>query len=346
MTMPIGPADASGAPGRPAILPDPFRSDGDARRQSAAFPPTWRSIRREMPSGDTVSPGAGVIHLRTSRRTGTPARARCAALRALLIAAAMMAPGMAAAQRAEVVDRSALRVCADPAAAPLSARDGTGIENRIADLFAHDLGVPVRYVWFPSGIGFYRNTLNLRRCDIVLGTTTDGEMAQTTIPYYRSSYVLVTRTADAVSAKLLTDPALLRLSIAAQSGSPAIDALAGAGLLGSIRAYTLTGDGGAAPIGARMIDDVANRQVDAAVLWGPIGAYFAARRGSQLTVTPLASGTAASPLAFEIGMAVRFGEARWRARVEQFIRANRAKLQAILTEAHVPLLPLPPEAAS
>jgi len=266
------------------------------------------------------------------------------ALVACMIACIAGLPGGGAlAQRAEVVDRSALRVCADPAAPPLSMRDGTGVENRIAELFARDLGVPVTYVWFPTGIGFYRNTLNLRRCDIVMGTATGADIAQTTIPYYRSTYVLITRADDGIAATSLADPALRGRSIGAQSGSPAIDALAGAGLLDAMRAYPLTPDGGAEAVGQRMIDDVAAKRIDAAIVWGPIGGYFAAQRAGLLKVTPLASGSEPSPLAFEIGMAVRFGEARWRARVETFIRANRPGIEAILAGAQVPLLPLAPE---
>ena len=270
-------------------------------------------------------------------------RARHALPAALLLAA--NAPPPQAPQRAEAIDRTALRVCADPAAPPLSTRDGTGYENRIADLLGRDLGVPVTYSWFPSGIGFYRNTLNLRRCDIVMGTVTGVDIAQTTIPYYRSAYVLVTRSGDGILATGLADASLQRLTVGAQSGSPAADELARAGMLDHLRAYPMTEDGSAEAVGQRMIDDVAARRIDAAVIWGPIGGYFASLKPDMLRVTPLASGAAPSPLAFEISMAVRFGETRWRTRIERFIRANRAAVQEILVAAHVPLLPLLPETA-
>ena len=266
-------------------------------------------------------------------------RAGCALLAFLTLAVAVPA----AAQRAEVLDRSALRVCADPANPPLSTRDGTGYENRIAELFAKDLGVPVTYVWFPNGIGFYRNTLNLRRCDIVMGTVTGIDIAQTTIPYYRSAYVLVTRNADAITATDLADPSLKKLAIGAQSGSPAADALARNDLLDHLRAYTMTPDGSADAVGRTMLADVAARKIDAAIVWGPIGGYFASLQPGEFRVVPLASGTEPSPLAFEIGMALRFGERQWRGRIEQFIRTHRAAVQEILMASHVPLLPLLPE---
>jgi len=262
---------------------------------------------------------------------------------ATLLLAAGASPGLAAPPRVEVIDHSSLRVCADPSSPPLSTRDGKGYENRIADLLARDLGIPVTYVWFPSGIGFYRNTLNLRRCDVVMGTVTGIDIAQTTIPYYRSTYVLVTRSADNIAATSLADPALKTLTIGAQSGSPAADAMARAGILDRLHSYTLTEDGQPDAVGQRMLQDVAAKRIDAAVVWGPIGAYFASLQPGVFHVAPMASGIAPSPFAFEIGMAVRFGEAQWRARLEQFIRANRAQVQDILTASHVPLLPLLPE---
>lgn len=268
--------------------------------------------------------------------------AACRALLAVLLLATGAAPALAA-QRAEVVDRSALRVCADPWSPPQSSRDGKGFESRIAELLGRELGIPVTYVWFPTGNGFYRNTLNLRRCDVVMGTVTGIDIAQTTIPYYRSAYVLVTRSADGITATGLADPSLQRLTIGAQAGSPAVDALARAGLLDHLRAYSGTPDSQAEPEGQRMLDDVAAKRIDAAVVWGPVGGYFASLKPGVFRVVPLATGSAPSPLAFEIGMAVRFGETRWRTRLESFIRANRPALQEILMASHVPLLPLLPE---
>lgn len=246
----------------------------------------------------------------------------------------------AAADRAEAVDRTSLRVCADPALPPSSTLDGKGYENQIAELFAHDLGVPVAYTWFPSGIGFYRRTLMARRCDLVMGTVVGIDIAQTTIPYYRSTYVLVTRAADRVAASSLDDPALAQLRLGVQSASPAADVLAQSGRLENIRSYVLTQDSGAVVAGRLMIDDLAAKRIDAAVVWGPIGGYFASLQPGVFTVTPLTARPGQAGFAFDIGMAVRFGEPKWRARVEQFIRDRREPIREILLASHVPLLPL------
>ena len=64
---------------------------------------------------------------------------------AALLAALGAAAGDGRAQTGEVVDRPALRVCADPNNLPFSNKAGEGFENKIADLIAAELGVPVRY---------------------------------------------------------------------------------------------------------------------------------------------------------------------------------------------------------
>ncbi|MDH3969862.1 MAG: hypothetical protein OEU56_22850, partial [Rhodospirillales bacterium] len=96
-------------------------------------------------------------------------------------------------QTSEAVDRSSLRVCADPGNLPFSNRAGEGFENKIAELLAAELGVPVRYTWYPQATGFVRQTLMARKCDLVIGISLGFELLHNTNPYYRSSYALVYR---------------------------------------------------------------------------------------------------------------------------------------------------------
>ena len=91
-----------------------------------------------------------------------------------------------------------LKVCADPNNPPFSVKDGSGYENKIAELFASELGQTLEYTWFPQRLGFIRNTLKAKlpdteeyKCDVVMGVPAGFEMAATTKPYYRSTYVLV-----------------------------------------------------------------------------------------------------------------------------------------------------------
>ena len=50
-------------------------------------------------------------------------------------------------------------------------RPGEGfLENKIAELFSlRKLGKSVEYTFYPDATGFIRNTLNVHRCDVVLG---------------------------------------------------------------------------------------------------------------------------------------------------------------------------------
>lgn len=115
-------------------------------------------------------------------------------LRAAWICAALaLGAGAAGAQVADLRSTTALRVCADPAAEPMSLEDGTGFENRIADLLADRLGLPLEYFWFPQGMGFIRKTLLDGNCDVVVGYAQGDELVQNTNHYYTSVYGIVTR---------------------------------------------------------------------------------------------------------------------------------------------------------
>src|SRR4051812_31311717 len=86
-----------------------------------------------------------------------------------------------------------LRVCADPDNLPFSNHKQQGFENRIAEIIARDLNEKVEYTWQRMGRGFVRNILNKHACDVVLGVPTGFHPVLTTLPYYRSTYVFVTR---------------------------------------------------------------------------------------------------------------------------------------------------------
>ena len=92
-----------------------------------------------------------------------------------------------------MVDRSALKVCADPNNLPFSDEKKEGFENKIAELIGAELGLKVDYAWFPQVIGFVRNTLRAHLCDLVMGTVAGDEIMQTTNPYYFTTYVMLYR---------------------------------------------------------------------------------------------------------------------------------------------------------
>jgi len=100
---------------------------------------------------------------------------------------------------------SELRVCADPNNLPYSNERGEGFENALARLIAADLHRTLRYTWWPQRRGFIRETLQAGRCDVVMGMPTTSQSVRLTQPYYRSSFMFVTRRDDHLPPAALDD---------------------------------------------------------------------------------------------------------------------------------------------
>ncbi|WP_178133466.1 substrate-binding domain-containing protein [Vineibacter terrae] len=239
---------------------------------------------------------------------------------------------------AETPDRSALRVCADPSGLPFSNDKGDGFENKVAELLARKLGVPLQYTWYPNSVGFLRNTLRARRCDLVPGIVSGAELVLSTNPYYRSSYVMVTRRADALGIDSIGDPRLAALRIGVTAGTPPADLVAQRGLMARVRPYHLQVDTRAEAPGKQMIDDLAAGQLDVAILWGPIGGYFARQHGDTMQVSPLLKEPKSTRMSFHIAMGVRPGEAEWKNTVNQLLQDDQGAINDILRAYGVPLL--------
>ncbi len=259
-------------------------------------------------------------------------------------------PPTAHAQQQTLPD-GVLRVCQDPNNLPFSNLKGEGFENKIAELLAKRLGWKLEYASFPQRMGFIRNTLKYRlpgepyRCDLVIGVPADYELTATTQPYFRSTHALVIRndggTAGVRSERdFLALPAdrLATMKIGVHTRSPASAWLSDHGLIAQAVPYlSLNADPERYP-GEMIERDLSAGRIDAALVWGPIAGYFAARVSSPaLTVIPLQS-TPGSPLDFAIAMGVRQEDKAWKARIDALISENRAEIVAILRAYRVPLL--------
>ena len=137
----------------------------------------------------------------------------------------------------ELVDPKMFRVCADPHNLPFSNEAGEGFENKIAQLLAGKLDRSVSYAGFPQAVGFLRNTLNAHRCDVVMGFPQGGEIAQSTNPYYRTAYALVSRPGNGLDGvDHLTDERLKGKHLGIVAGTPPATHLAVNGLIGQRQA--------------------------------------------------------------------------------------------------------------
>ena len=256
----------------------------------------------------------------------------------ILALAAVIPTAALAVDQPEAVDRSVLRVCSDPGNLPFSNEKGEGFENKIAELLATKLGVQVKYTWFPQAVGFLRNTLRVRRCDLVIGIASGAELVLSTNPYYRSTYVMVTRKADGITADRLNDPALKSLKVGLIAGTPPASVAAQNGLMAHAKPYDLLVDTRLDSPSRRMVDDLAAGTIDVALLWGPLGGYFAAQHGDALVVTPLVHEAKSARMDYYIAMGVRPGETRWKHDIDDLLAASKDEIAAILHDYHVPVL--------
>lgn len=261
----------------------------------------------------------------------------------IVIAAALCLAGLAGAparaQTSDLVSKTAFRVCADPANSPLSDKSEAGFENKIAELLAAELGLPLEYTWFPMATGFIRRTLQANDCDVVIGYAQGDEMVLNTNHYYTSGFVLVVPDDGPLAGvTAIGDPALKDKRIGVVAGSPPGTHMALHGLLARAKGYDLMVDRRYQDPAGDMLADLKAGVIDAAILWGPIGGPLVKQSHPDFKVTLLLSEPLPPRLFYRITMGVRQGEKVWERKLNSLIRRNQAKINEILMEAGVPLL--------
>jgi mxaJ protein len=272
-------------------------------------------------------------------RTFAPSRAGAVKLALALLAAL----GAAACARAEAEPARELKVCADPNNLPFSNAKGEGFENRIAELVARDLGARVRYTWWAQRRGFFRSTLKAGTCDVVIGMPATLEMAAATRPYYRSTYVFLTRRDRGLDLRSFDDPRLKTLRIGVQIvgddgfNTPPVHALTRRGVIGNLRGYTVYGDYSRPNPPAAIVDAVADGEVDVAIVWGPLAGWFAKQAKAPLSIVPVRPQIDPPflPFVYDISMGTRRGDTLT-TRLNDIIVRRRAEIERILDDYGVP----------
>jgi len=255
------------------------------------------------------------------------------------LVAALIAPGGAGAQTSDLVADDSLRVCADPANTPMSDKSESGYENALAELIADKLGVPVAYTWYPMATGFVRNTLNLKRCDVIMGYAQGHELVQNTNHYMTSVYALIVpKDGPLAEVTSLSDAQLAGKRVGIVAGTPPASHLARNGLIAQARPYQLFVDRRHDSPSPDMLADLEAGEIDAAILWGPIGGPLVKQGHPDLTVIPLVAEDAAPRLYYRITMGVRQGEKVWQRELNSLIRRHQDEIDALLREAGVPLV--------
>jgi mxaJ protein len=235
--------------------------------------------------------------------------------------------------------QTSVTICADPQNPPFSTRQKTGFENKIASAIGAELHQPVRFHWVRMGRGFVREVVNKGQCDALIAVPVGMRGLLITAPYYRSTYVFVTRSADQPIASL-DDPRLRHLKIGVQvlddDYAPPARALARRQLTKNVVGFEMDESAGA------IIDAVAKKKVDASIVWGPLAGYYARQYGKKLRLQPVTPefDPPQLPFTFEIAAGVRKSEPELLSRLNSAIRRAQPTIDRILHAYGVPLMPL------
>ena len=237
-----------------------------------------------------------------------------------------------------------LVACADPNNLPFSNRAGEGFENKLAGMIAADLHAKLDYVWWAQRRGYVRNTLNEGKCDFWPGVASTVEMLATSRPYYRSTYMFVTRGKDGLAGLTLDDPRLKKLRIGVQlvgndaMNTPPAHALARRGIVANVRGYMLYGNYRDPNPPAAIVEAVAKGEVDVAMVWGPLAGYFAKSSAVPLRlekVTPWLD-DAQWPMAYDISVGVRKNDAALLREIDAVLARRAGTIRALLARYGVP----------
>ncbi|HEX8840277.1 MAG TPA: quinoprotein dehydrogenase-associated putative ABC transporter substrate-binding protein [Sphingomicrobium sp.] len=238
-----------------------------------------------------------------------------------------------------------LTACADPNNMPFSNRAEQGFENKLARLIAGDLHAELKYVWWAQRRGYVRNTLNEQSCDFWPGIASNVEMVATSRPYYRSSYMFVSRQAAKLSGLTLDDPRLKTLKIGVQmvgndaSNTPPAHALAMRGVIANVRGYMLYGDYREPNPPAEVMRAVERGDVDVALVWGPLAGYFASRSTVPLRLEPVTPWFADQqwPMQFDVSVGVQKNNQKLLKQIDKILVRRSGDIRRLLDSYHVPL---------
>jgi len=241
-----------------------------------------------------------------------------------------------------VPDASEFKVCAEADNLPFSNTKAEGFENKIAALIAEDLGKKLSYQFWHHMLGYYRNTLNAFRCDVIIGTVAFNDMLMTTKPYYRSTYAFVYRKDSGYNITDWKSPDLRKAkAIGVVDKTPVAAALDDNDLMENAKPYRIFRDLTMPP--SLIIDDLVKGDIDVAIVWGPIAGYYAQKSSVPLVVVPTPEYEGmpdTAKLQFNIAMGVRKRDNERHAMIQEVLDRRQADILKILEEYGIPYLPV------
>lgn len=240
----------------------------------------------------------------------------------------------------DLVNRKVLRVCADPHNIPFSNEAKEGFENKIADIIASELKVPVENIWYPMAPGFVRLTLLAKRCDVIMGYAQGDELVLNTNAYYRSTYALIYKEGSGLDGvDSLSDPRLKDKKIGVVANTPPGMLMVKYGLMTKAKPYQLVVDTRFSNSAEEMANDVRSGAIDAGVVWGPLGGYYAVHGEPKLVIKALAPDPSISTrMSYGVTLGVRPSDTDWKKQLNTILLKRRADIDKVLLSYGVPMV--------
>ena len=235
----------------------------------------------------------------------------------------------------------ALKVCSDPGNMPLSSNKGEGFQNKIMDVLAKSMGTDVIHFWRPYlERGITRQTFETNDCDVLVDMPSVYAGVLTTIPVYRTTYVLAWRSDRGLDIKGLDDPKLKELKIGAYQTSAIREVLKRHGYSANVVLHTVSHNGDLLPEQqpTYQVQQVVDGKLDVAAVWGPFAGWFVTMKKEPLTILPVNLMDDDVPLEFDLSLGVRPTNVVLKFALEFALDANRAEIEKILRDYGVPLV--------
>lgn len=246
----------------------------------------------------------------------------------------------AAKEEAKKLQLSRLIACADPGNMPLSNNKGEGFENKIAAAVGRKLGVDITFFWRPYiERGLTRETFDNNECQILLGMPTDYPNLLTTMPVYRSTYVLAYRSDSGIDIKSMEDPTLHQLKVGVFQHSAMRDVLAEHGIKENVDLQIVSVDADLEPEQQpwRQVQRVVDKKIDVAAVWGPFAGWLK-KKGEPLTIQPVNMMVDTTPLEFSLGWGVQNTDVVLKLKIDMAMEDAKDEIAKILEDYGVPLV--------
>jgi len=238
---------------------------------------------------------------------------------------------------------SPLRICADPGNMPITSDKGEGFSNKIASIIAEGMGTTTTYFYRPYlERGLTRQTFDNNECDILMDMTSDDDRMLTTIPVYRSTFVLAYRNDKGIDIKSLDDPKLLndyKVGVFQHSAIRTVLQEHGINRSNTV-VRTIAHDADLRPERQphMSVQQMVDGELDVAAIWGPMAGWYKTIKKEPVTILPVNVLEEKTPLEFSLAIGMRKNAKDLKATIEAVMLKEKDKIKQVLDDYGVPLV--------